>query len=139
MDPAASSSALQLAHAVDFGDALPEEDLAAFFLVRDGDGFAGTQVLVVGGGGDIRAAAGRAEVAAKTGEGSITVIEKPIQPDSYINAIRRAIGLRRGFGQRRVIRFGHSVASERGEEAASRYRSSKPLSRRWRIRRPTIS
>ena len=31
--------------------------------------------------------------AAKSEAGTITVIEKPIQPDSYINAVRRAVGL----------------------------------------------
>lgn len=31
--------------------------------------------------------------AAKSDAGTITVIEKPIQPDEYINAIRRAIGM----------------------------------------------
>jgi CheY-like chemotaxis protein len=41
--------------------------------------------------------------AAKSGGGSVTVIEKPIKPDSYINAIRRAIGL-------------HELASEEGSE-----------------------
>ena len=41
--------------------------------------------------------------AARSGGGSITVIEKPIKPDSYINAIRRAIGL-------------HELASEEGSE-----------------------